>query len=263
MQNNLNNPTGTSSLKTTFSENSPRNVHGQFVVAPIVKANRNAGFICKCFYIEVLIKELEIDPDNASNNSGTYNMHDNRQSEYFQKTSNLKLVKTKKFCQVYTGSLSCANPSKIRFIIESPISSMILHEKYPYSEFFWSVFPCIRTEYSVHMRENTDQKNSEYGHFSCSVKPLTKSITSVFQVMYHIVRNHSNKCRYFYGVNNFCTISKNKAVITKVKNLNKRGESIMTFDFSTLYNKIPLNKLLQILYEMIDFCFNGRSQISL
>ena len=98
---------------------------------------------------------------------------------------------------------------------------------------------------------------------SCSVKPLNKSITSVFQVMYHIVRNHSNKCRYFEGVNIFCAISKKKAVITKVKNFNKRGESIMTFDFSTLYNKIPLNKLLQILYEMIDFCFNGRSQISL
>ena len=109
MQNSLNHPTGTSSLKTTFSENSPRNIHGQFVVAPNVKANRNAGFICKCFYIEVLIKELEIDPDNVSNNSGTYNMHDNRQSEYLQETSNLKLVKTKKFCQVHTGSLSCAN----------------------------------------------------------------------------------------------------------------------------------------------------------
>ena len=42
---------------------------------------------------------------------------------------------------------------------------------------FWSVFLFIRTEYgeilcissySVRMRENTDQKNSEYGHFSCS-----------------------------------------------------------------------------------------------
>ena len=44
-----------------------------------------------------------------------------------------------------------------------------------YSEFFWSVFSRIRTEcgdllckfpYSVLMRENTDQKNSEYGHFT-------------------------------------------------------------------------------------------------
>ena len=50
-----------------------------------------------------------------------------------------------------------------------------MRKKCPFSKFFWSVFSCIRTEYrdlqskspySVRMRENTDQKNSEYGHFS-------------------------------------------------------------------------------------------------
>ena len=55
---------------------------------------------------------------------------------------------------------------------------LVLREKYPCSEFFWSVFSHIRTEYgemrsisphSVWMRENTDQKNSEYGNFSRSV----------------------------------------------------------------------------------------------
>ena len=49
-----------------------------------------------------------------------------------------------------------------------------LREKCPYSEFFWSVFSHIRTEYgeklrtspySVQMREIADQKNPEYGHF--------------------------------------------------------------------------------------------------
>ena len=52
-----------------------------------------------------------------------------------------------------------------------------LRENCPYSELFWSVFPRIRTEYgkiqsiysfSIRMRENTDQKNLEYGHFSRS-----------------------------------------------------------------------------------------------
>ena len=59
-----------------------------------------------------------------------------------------------------------------------------LREKCPYSEFFWSVFSRIRIEYekdsvfslfSVQMRENADQKNSEYGHFSCSAYHLPKS----------------------------------------------------------------------------------------
>ena len=51
----------------------------------------------------------------------------------------------------------------------------VLHEKCPYLEFSWSVFPGNWTKYGEvprippylgRMRENTDQKNSEYGHFS-------------------------------------------------------------------------------------------------
>ena len=49
-----------------------------------------------------------------------------------------------------------------------------MRKKYPYSEFFWSVFSRIGTEYGeirsispylVRMQENTDQKSSEYGYF--------------------------------------------------------------------------------------------------
>ena len=52
-----------------------------------------------------------------------------------------------------------------------------LRQKFRYSQLFWSVFSRIRTEYreklrispySVRMRKNTDQNNSEYGHFSRS-----------------------------------------------------------------------------------------------
>ena len=66
-----------------------------------------------------------------------------------------------------------------------PISSCIfvviafqLREKCRYMEFFWSVFSRIWTEcweivpispYSVEIKENTGQKNSEYRHFSRSV----------------------------------------------------------------------------------------------
>ena len=55
--------------------------------------------------------------------------------------------------------------------------NILLGEKRPYLELIWSVFSRIRTEYgeilcffsiflySFRMRENTDQNNSEYGHF--------------------------------------------------------------------------------------------------
>ena len=57
--------------------------------------------------------------------------------------------------------------------------SLTLLIKCPYSEFFWSVFSHIRTghaPYSVWMRENTDQKNSEYGHFLRSAVSGKKNV---------------------------------------------------------------------------------------
>ena len=60
---------------------------------------------------------------------------------------------------------------------------LALREKYSYSELFWSVFSRIWTEYaeilrvplySVRMLENTNQNNSEYGHFLRSVEDNSK-----------------------------------------------------------------------------------------
>ena len=57
-------------------------------------------------------------------------------------------------------------------------SWLTLRKECPYSELFWSAFSCIQTEYqqmlricpySVRMRQNVDQNNYEYGHFSRSL----------------------------------------------------------------------------------------------
>ena len=47
-------------------------------------------------------------------------------------------------------------------------SSHSLRKTCLYSELLWYLFPHILTEYPVQMRENADQNNSEYGHFSRS-----------------------------------------------------------------------------------------------
>ena len=80
------------------------------------------------------------------------------------------------FCMVFRDA-RIVSPEKYR-----------LRKKCTYSEFFWSVFSRIRIEYgeilrissyTVWIRENTDQKNSEYWHFShsdnCSNFPLVLS----------------------------------------------------------------------------------------
>ena len=62
----------------------------------------------------------------------------------------------------------------------------------PYPRFFWPAFSHIRTGYgcllckyphSVRARENTDQKNSDYGHFPRSVKLRKTLVILELQVL--------------------------------------------------------------------------------
>ena len=54
-------------------------------------------------------------------------------------------------------------------------------------------------------------------------------------------------------------VQNNKPVTDAMNGLNKRRKaaSVSTFDFSTLYTKLPHNKLLIVLNSLIDFCFDG------
>ena len=64
---------------------------------------------------------------------------------------------------------------------------------------------------------------------------------------------------FFTGVNTFWVVQNNKAVIDAMNGLNKRRKatSISTFDISTLYTKLPHNKVLMVLNSLVDFCFDG------
>ena len=88
-------------------------LHDQCVVVPIDKAAGSVVFVCKHFFIEVLIIELGVDPDCVTCNIVTYNAQGINDYllinilSIFGKTSNLKLVRRVKFYKINTGSPSC------------------------------------------------------------------------------------------------------------------------------------------------------------
>ena len=114
--------------------------------------------------------------------------------------------------------------------------------KSPYSELFWSVFSCIWTEYgeirsissySVRMRENTDQNNSEYGHLWRSLvnpihhNPLKLKILSLPSFWFHL----------FHCKENISTtqLRKSKKIIkTKKTKQNKIHPSLSFFSLKIL-----------------------------
>ena len=94
---------------------------------------------------------------------------------------------------------------------------------------------------------------------TASIKPLAKAITSAFRLFYRQIESYNDKSRFFTGVNTFWVIQSNKPVTKALNKLNTRNRAkyISTFDFSTLYTKLPHNKLESVLHHLIDFCFDG------
>ena len=91
-----------------------------------------------------------------------------------------------------------------------------------------------------------------------SIKPLARAITSVFGLIFIQIQTYNDKRRFFTGVNTFWVVQ-NKPLIDAMNGLNKwrKATFVSTFDFSTLYTKLPHNKLLMVLNSLIDFCFDG------
>ena len=56
----------------------------------------------------------------------------------------------------------------------------------------------------------------------------------------------------------FWVVQNKKRVIDAMNGLNKQSKAtfVSTFDFSTLYTKLPHNKLLMVLTSLIDSCFD-------
>ena len=101
------------------------------------------------------------------------------------------------------------------------------------------------------------------GNPKSSLKPLTKSITTICKLFYKTsLSNYYNKGRYFSGINHLWIVQNNNKVLESIDKINKRGnaKSISTYDFSSLYTNIPHDKLLTVLNEIVDFAFNGGSR---
>ena len=74
----------------------------------------------------------------------------------------------------------------------------------------------------------------------CSVKPLSKAVTSIFKMFHKQIEAYNKKCQFFTGVNTFWVTLNNQPIIKTINkiNQNRRAKCISTFDFSTLYTKI-------------------------
>ena len=189
-----------------------------FVIVPIDKATNNIAFICKHFYAKVLVKELDFSNPNNCDNS-TYHQVDKKQ-----------IIKEHKTFL-----------SKLKIELKQNMENLPL--------MYWI----------PKMHKNPVGFRFIIASPRCTLKHLAKDLTAIFRLFYKKIERYHQKGKVWSGVNKFWIIQNTKPIIHSINNLNKRNtaKSLSTFDFSTLYTKIPHDKLKKVLNEIIDFAFKG------
>ena len=195
-------------------------LHRNFVVVPIDKASNNVAIICKRFYIQKVLNEVGVPGDT----SPTYKMSERDPTDVIFDNSIL--------CEKYGHSLE-DRMQTLPFMYWLPK----MHYSPPRCRFI-------------------------VASSSCSTKPLSKVASSIYKHIFNQVRNFHRKSTFYKNYNRFWVIENSAPVIEKLSKLNerKRARDISTYDFSTLYTKLPHDELIQNLNDIVDFAFNGGNQ---
>ena len=109
------------------------------------------------------------------------------------------------------------------------------------------------------MHYNPCRKRFIIASANCSTKPISKIISKVFKHIFSQVQNYHAKCTFYKNYNKFWVLQNSFPLIQKLDEINqkKKAKEISTFDFSTLYTKLPHDDLIRVLHQMVDFAFDG------
>ena len=193
----------------------------KIVFCPIDKAANNVAIICKRLYVSVILKELDFGNINDNNCNKTYEMVNNMSSD--------NIVKRYRDFQKTVGLELDDDMNKL-----PPLHWTPKMHKTP-----------VGARFII-------------GSKMCSLKPLGKNISKIFKVLFHHKRRYYRKAGFFSGLKNFWCIDSNSEITDTLDRISrkKNAKSISTFDFSTLYTKIPHDKLIEVLTSIVKSTFN-------
>ena len=197
----------------------------KYVMVPIDKADSNVAFICKRYYIEVLAKELGL----IGSTSNTY--------EHLQNSNSNEIIRNHK--EDLHNHFNISVPDEMHSLPD--IYWLPKLHKTP-----------IKARYIIASQ-------------ICSVKKLSKDITSIFKLAYNQVEKYNLKAFTFSGIKTFWVIQNSQPVLNNIEKINikKNAKTISSFDFSTLYTNIPHSKLLEELSAIVKFMFKGGTRNSI
>ena len=194
-----------------------KELHKSYVLVPIDKAGNNIAIICKRYYVEVILKEI----GETGNGNSTY-------------------IKSSK-------------------LVEDVVEDNVMYSKRLGLEVEDEEKDLPSMYWIPKMHKDPSGARFIIASRQCSTKKISKSVSSAFKLMYHQIENFHKKSKFLSNYNKFWVLQNPDPVISSIKQINRKkgAKSIATYDFSTLYTKLPHEKLVKELLKLIDFCFDG------
>ena len=190
----------------------------KYVIVPIDKAANNIAFICKRYYALVLCSELGIAGPESSTYTQVYHNSDDIIREHCSQLKNQFNVK-----------------------VQDDMKTL--------PDIYWT----------PKLHKNPAKFRFIIASKYCTLKSLSKKVASVFSLFNKQIETYSRKSHFYSGVKPYWIISNRDPVLNTIQKSvsRKSAKCVSSFDFSTLYTKIPHNKLLDVLCQIIDFAFKG------
>ena len=93
----------------------------------------------------------------------------------------------------------------------------------------------------------------------CTTKSLSKNVSSAFSLFQRQIDRYHRMAHFYSGIKTYWIVQNRNPILEAVKKscTRRSAKCVSSFDFSTLYTKIPHDKLIQVLSGIIDFVFKG------
>ena len=209
----------TSILKDANVNKCLTDLQKNYVIVPIDKASNNVAFICKRYYATVILKELGL----VGSSTSTYTKIENQSAD--------EIISLHKV----------ALKDRFKLKVEDSMSTL--------PDIYWT----------PKLHKNPIKSRFIIASKKCTVKKLSKNISSIFCLFNKQIEVYNKKAAYYSGINAYWIVQNRDPVLEAVKKsvCNKSAKCVSSFDFSTLYTKIPHDKLIEVLKKIIDFVFKG------
>lgn len=192
-------------------------LHDKFVLVPIDKASNNIAIICKQFYVKKVLSEV----GGSGDPSDTYELIGTENENVIERTLDM--------CK--------------RFGLDTTEKDKAL----PYM--YWM----------PKMHYQPSRARFIVASSTCSNKPMARLSSTIFKHLFKQMESFHHHSTFYANYNRFWVIQNSTPLIEKLDKINRRksAKDISTYDFSTLYTKLPHTDLLRILNKIIDKTFKG------